>query len=512
MRQTSRGIPVKAALSATAVAGMLVLGPWAALPAVAAPVGHAQAAQATSAASDGVGETLAPMFGIGKTTITLEPQEGTFPADAPPDLNGLVVDITGPDDFANSCTVFASSTDPASCSTPLPVGEDLTITLDPGSTPPTGFLPPAPLTFNIPDCSPDDQQPTVCPEDVTVELPGAWRPVGLDVTNAATGNPVPDASYLLCDPDATSSADCPAGTGNVGDGTSGSDGNLTFDGIHLGGTYQVLATKVPAGYATPDSQSLQVPPITDVAHVLEEFVGDVQLTPLPPVATDDTASLPQNTSQQVAVLSNDTTPVGAVSLQSIGQPAHGKAVKGSNGEVTYTPDNGFVGTDSFSYTATNEYGGVDTATVTVTVKDVPPTLAPVHLGTDENTPVSFNAPGRASTPKGNTVRLKAVGTPRHGTATKGPNGKVTYTPDHNYVGKDSFSYTVADNHGGTATARVTVSVAAVTPAHRQQAAPKATQEVLPDTGAPHSALGVLAGLLVAFGSALVGWSRRRRQA
>src|SRR5204863_2820389 len=45
--------------------------------------------------------------------------------------------------------------------------------------------------------------------------------------------------------------------------------------------------------------------------------------------------------------------------------------------------------------------------------------------------------------------------PLHGTATSHPDGTITYTPAANYDGADSFTYTISDGHGGTATATST---------------------------------------------------------
>ena len=40
------------------------------------------------------------------------------------------------------------------------------------------------------------------------------------------------------------------------------------------------------------------------------------------------------------------------------------------------------------------------------------------------------------------------------------NGTVTYTPAANYNGTDAFTYTIADGHGGTATASVALTITA----------------------------------------------------
>jgi hypothetical protein len=87
----------------------------------------------------------------------------------------------------------------------------------------------------------------------------------------------------------------------------------------------------------------------------------------PPIARDDSATTVTDTPVDIAVLANDTDPDGdALSIAGVSDPPHGAAVH-SRQAVTYTPDNGYVGPDSFTYTVSDGRGGKDTATVTVTV-------------------------------------------------------------------------------------------------------------------------------------------------
>ncbi|MCA1732691.1 MAG: tandem-95 repeat protein, partial [Acidobacteria bacterium] len=59
---------------------------------------------------------------------------------------------------------------------------------------------------------------------------------------------------------------------------------------------------------------------------------------------------------------------------------------------------------------------------------------------------------------GDTLTVTALGEATNGTATLGVDGMVTYTPDANFHGTDSFTYTVSDGNGGTDDATVTVTV------------------------------------------------------
>jgi len=131
------------------------------------------------------------------------------------------------------------------------------------------------------------------------------------------------------------------------------------------------------------------------------------------------------------------------------------------GVATYTPIADFFGTDSFSYTVTDPFGMSATATIFVTVNPVDdPTVfkGSLNMTTVEDTPVSVDL-------------LTVVGDADNDltyTFTDGANGTVslvgsvvTYTPDPNFNGFDSFSYTVEDPDGQSSGFTATVTVNAV---------------------------------------------------
>jgi hypothetical protein len=86
----------------------------------------------------------------------------------------------------------------------------------------------------------------------------------------------------------------------------------------------------------------------------------------PPIAVNDSARTDVDTPVTIDILANDNARGGgALSIKSVGTPSHG-TVSISNGEVVYTPDAGFVGTDTFRYTNATQFG-TDNAIVTVTI-------------------------------------------------------------------------------------------------------------------------------------------------
>lgn len=95
----------------------------------------------------------------------------------------------------------------------------------------------------------------------------------------------------------------------------------------------------------------------------------------PPTATDDALNTQQDISLTFNVLDNDADADGD-SLNLTGFDVdlgsfNGVLVNNGSGNFTYTPDAGFVGTDTFNYTIEDGDGGFDTATVAITVANQP---------------------------------------------------------------------------------------------------------------------------------------------
>lgn len=90
-------------------------------------------------------------------------------------------------------------------------------------------------------------------------------------------------------------------------------------------------------------------------------------------------------------------------------------------------------------------------------KNEAPTAEDSQFETYKNIPgtVSLNI----SDPEGDTLTVNIVKEPKRGTVAVDPDGTVTYTPEENKVGKDSFTYTVTDTAGNTsseATVRIKI--------------------------------------------------------
>jgi VCBS repeat-containing protein len=132
---------------------------------------------------------------------------------------------------------------------------------------------------------------------------------------------------------------------------------------------------------------------------LGENVGQAHLFDLggnaAPGAVDDTAETAAGTAVVIDVRANDSDPENdTLSLAGVSEPSSGQAEITPDGEIRYTPDTGFTGTDSFIYTVSDGNGGTDTATVEVTVEQEGSASTPeasVFLSADGDFTVSGSA-------------------------------------------------------------------------------------------------------------------------
>jgi hypothetical protein len=187
-----------------------------------------------------------------------------------------------------------------------------------------------------------------------------------------------------------------------------------------------------------------------------------------PVALNDTASTNEDTPVTTDnVLTNDTdvdNTLVPASITAFTQGTNGSVVSNNDGTFTYTPILNFNGTDSFTYTISDGTASA-TATVTITVTGVNDAPAAVNdtASTDEDTPVTVSVLANDNGGPVNevqTVTVTATTDGANGTVTT--NGTtITYMPSLNFHGTDTFTYTISDDGGLTATAIVTVTVGSV---------------------------------------------------
>jgi len=168
-----------------------------------------------------------------------------------------------------------------------------------------------------------------------------------------------------------------------------------------------------------------------------------------PSVQDDSFHTRPDTSVALRLLANDN-----------GDWVSGSLTQPLNGSVTnlqYTPDPGFSGADSFTYSLTDSSGLTVGGAVTVTV-DNAPILKDDFAATNVDTPIVVSVSDNDDLVGGASGIFSQ---PAFGTVTGG-GPTLTYTPNPGFTGFDRFSYTLtADNGSGSDTANVSVGVDAV---------------------------------------------------
>ena len=161
----------------------------------------------------------------------------------------------------------------------------------------------------------------------------------------------------------------------------------------------------------------------------------------------------------VRVLDNDSDPDGdTLSLVSVSTPSHGTAIINGD-QVIYRAVDGYVGVDSFTYTATDGSNqATATVSVEVTVANSEPTPQSDSITTLQGQSILIDVLANDSDPDGDTVTIDSIDTdPNNGTAVI-EGGQIRYTPNADFTGMEFFTYRVLDGQGLSSVAFVTVIV------------------------------------------------------
>ncbi|MFY3739953.1 MAG: serine protease AprX [Candidatus Nitrosomirales archaeon] len=177
-----------------------------------------------------------------------------------------------------------------------------------------------------------------------------------------------------------------------------------------------------------------------------------------PVAVDDSATTEEDVSVIVNVLAGDSDPdFDTLTVTSVSAPSKGVATNNGDGTVTYNPNLNSNGADSFTYTISDGKGGTDTGSVSITVNAI--NDAPVSnnqsVTTTKDTPVAITLAG--SDVDGGAPIYSVVVGPTNGVLS-GIAPSLTYTPNTNFVGLDSFTFKANDGSLDSNIAMVDITV------------------------------------------------------
>lgn len=171
-----------------------------------------------------------------------------------------------------------------------------------------------------------------------------------------------------------------------------------------------------------------------------------------PVARNDNVNGAPNRPLSINVLANDAdVDNDSLGVTSLTAGAHGTTSVNPDNSVTYTPDSGYTGMDTFTYTAYDGVVNSNTATVIVSIRPNRTPLARAdYVRTPRNTPVVINVVANDSDIDGTIIpsSVQLTTLPARGTAVANNDGTITYTPQGGSWGVVSFRYTVRDDLDG----------------------------------------------------------------
>lgn len=209
---------------------------------------------------------------------------------------------------------------------------------------------------------------------------------------------------------------------------------------------------------------------------------------LGPLALDDSVLVNEDGAANWDVVGNDlniSATLDSASLAVVSGPANGAAAFLPDGTIGYSPDPDYFGPDVLEYVLCDTFGFCDTAVVFISVLPVNdlPLLGPDSLYTVEDSTATAIVLANDTDIDGfvDGASVGLVSPPANGNATVNPSGSISYTPDPDWFGIDSFSYQACDNESGCDTAWVIVAVAPVNDAPDPQDDVLLTAEDTPGT-------------------------------
>jgi len=180
----------------------------------------------------------------------------------------------------------------------------------------------------------------------------------------------------------------------------------------------------------------------------------------PPTANAQSVTTAYQTAKAITLTASDPDgdPLG---YQLTSSPSHG-SLSGAAPNITYTPNAGYSGPDSFTFQVNDGRGGVDSATVSITVQsggggggNNPPIANPGSATVQYETNKWIRLD--ASDPDGDPLTYRLVDWPDHGGIT-GTAPNHLFWPEKGYSGPDRLVYEVDDGRGGTAQAEFTFTI------------------------------------------------------
>ncbi len=177
------------------------------------------------------------------------------------------------------------------------------------------------------------------------------------------------------------------------------------------------------------------------------YMGDSSLT-----ANPDIVQTLVSTSVEINVLDNDIWE-GEVSIKGFTEPEQGVLIPQPDADnpthFTYIPQIDSIGYIYFTYAITDTSNLCDTTVVSIEIfngPNQPPYAGNNQDSTGVNTPITIDVLANDSDPENGTLTItQVINGPTNGSFEVNADGTITYSPNADFMGEDSFDYVVCDN-------------------------------------------------------------------
>lgn len=235
---------------------------------------------------------------------------------------------------------------------------------------------------------------------------------------------------------------------------------ITGDSACANSPWQSSSTYLATGLSPGTTYSFQViaRDLSNNLTIASPSVSAITYANQNPSASNDSGSGNEDNTLTINVLSNDSDANGdSLSVSSVTNATNGTtSTNGTN--VTYTPKADYHGTDTFSYTVSDGFGGTASALVTVTINPVndAPTAVNDSASVETNSTVLIDVLFNDSDKENDTLTLVSVSSGNKGSATIINGSTVSYTTGSKR-GSDTVIYTVSDGKANS-TASIAISI------------------------------------------------------
>ncbi|WP_415283121.1 Ig-like domain-containing protein [Candidatus Nitrososphaera sp. FF02] len=217
---------------------------------------------------------------------------------------------------------------------------------------------------------------------------------------------------------------------------------ITFNGVEMESVLAPLG-EFSIRFEVPESQPGEAT-VTATDSAGNSASAEFEVINDAPVAEDLQLSVDEGGMLEVTLSASDANG-DALTFEITEEPENGtlQDFDSAAGTMTYVPEPGYSGDDSFEYTASDGTDESDEATASITITSVndPPTVESWSVSVDEGDDVEITLEG--SDPEGDELTFSITDAPEHGTLS-GTSPNLVYTPAPGYSGDDSLEFAAYD--------------------------------------------------------------------